>query len=77
MGLGPPVCTECRVIGELTPEDHPNYGIEVRYGSSYWQCPICGTPELGSSLFTCGISEDELDGNERFLKFMKGPDNGD
>jgi hypothetical protein len=73
MGLGPPVCTACRVIGELTPEGHPNYGIKTSYGHSHWQCSICGTPEMRASLLTCDISEEELDGNKRFLKFMKGP----
>lgn len=76
MGLGPPVCTRCKVVGVLTPKDHPNYGKKVSYGFSYWQCPICETPELGEHLLTCGIPEDELDENERFLKFMKGPREG-
>ena len=61
MGLGPPVCDKCWVIAELTPENHPNYGIEVSYGTSYWQCPICNSPELQEHLLTCKLSEDELD----------------
>lgn len=73
MGLGPPVCLRCRVIGEMTPMEHPNYGKRVSWGSSFWQCPICEDPDLQGHLFTCGIAEDELDGNERFLRFMQGP----
>jgi hypothetical protein len=73
MGLGPPVCMRCRVVGELTPEDHPNYGKRVSWGASYWQCPICGDPDLQANLFTCKIPEDELEANRRFLEFMRGP----
>lgn len=63
MGLGPPVCMKCRVIGELTDNN-------VR-GSS-WRCPICKDRNLEASLFTCDISEAELDGNYRLLRFATG-----
>lgn len=76
MGLGPPVCMECRVMGVLTPKDHTNYGKTMSWGASYWQCPICEDPDLGRHLLDCGIPQDELDGNERFLRFMKGPTDG-
>lgn len=74
MGLGPPVCMKCNVIAEPTPSAHPNYGKRVSWGVSYWQCPICKDPDLQGNLFTCGFSEEELEGNERFLRFMKGPE---
>lgn len=76
MGLGPPVCARCRVIGVLTPKDHPNYGKSISGGASYWQCPICENPDLEQSLCTCGIPEAELEENRRFLQFMKGPGRG-
>lgn len=62
MGLGPPVCMRCRVI----------YRFKHSYG---WECPVCkmnDTDHMG--LFECGISEEELRGNERFLLFIKGID---
>jgi hypothetical protein len=62
MGLGPPVCEKCWVIGEFRHNDNP------------WYCPICGSTKLKASLWSCGVSQAELEGNLRFLKFMKGPD---
>ena len=72
MGLGPPVCTTCKVIGVLTEKTDPRYGASVSYGSSYWHCPICGSPELPSNFweFDCN-SQNEIEGNTIFLKFMK------
>lgn len=60
MGLGPPVCMQCRVI--------------YRYKHSYgWECPICERNDPDhKNLFDCGISIDELEGNLLFLLFMKG-----
>lgn len=71
MGLGPPVCETCWVVGCMTNRDDPGWGI------SHWHCPICGNAELNGSLFTCKVSEDELEANYRFLRFMKGPQPGD
>lgn len=62
MGLGPPVCLRCRVI----------YNYKHSYG---WECPICERNDVDKgSLFDCGIGEEELEGNLRFLLFMKGKD---
>lgn len=48
------------------------YTFKHSYG---WECPICGKNDLGQqNLWECGISEDELDGNLRFLLFMQGRD---
>lgn len=72
MGLGPPVCSTCRVIGETTNENDPRYGAKVRYGSSYWHCPICESPELNSNLWEFNLDEqDEIESNTIFLKCMK------
>lgn len=63
MGLGPPVCMRCRVI----------YTFKHSYG---WECPVCkiNDDDQRSYLFECGIGQDELEGNLRFLLFMKGED---
>lgn len=61
MGLGPPVCTKCWVVGELT-DKHIN-------GSS-WKCPICESRDLDEHLFDCGKSHEELKDNEKFLRFV-------
>lgn len=61
MGLGPPVCEKCWVIGEWS---HNNP----------WHCPICGSTELMASLWSCGISAEELKDNLRFFNFVKGID---
>lgn len=63
MGLGPPVCERCWVVA-VWPATAPDP----------WHCPICGSTELKANLWSCGVSEEELDANYRFLKFMKGPD---
>ena len=60
MGLGPPVCKKCQVI----------YKFKHSYG---WFCPICEQNDPDHEyLFTCGIDENELVANERFLLFIKG-----
>lgn len=51
MGLGPPVCKECNVIGDLTEKKDPRYGTKVRYGYSFWHCPNCGTAEMNGHLW--------------------------
>ena len=63
MGLGPPVCLRCRVV----------YTFKHSYG---WECPICKVNDEGvrGNLFDCGIPEEELEGNLRFLLFMQGKD---
>lgn len=42
MGLGPPVCLECLVVGELT----------RRLPGHAWSCPICGSVKMKGSLLT-------------------------
>ena len=65
MGLGPPVCEKCLVL----------YEFKHSYG---WECPICKTNSPNCySLWSCGIGREELEGNLRFLKFMKGPNTVD
>jgi hypothetical protein len=68
MGLGPPVCEKCRVL----------YEFKHSYG---WECPICETNSsdhlnlwsMQSDHDTIESLMEELEGNERFLRFMKGP----
>jgi hypothetical protein len=56
--LGPPVCLKCRVF----------YKFKHSYG---WECPVCKKNDSDHShLFVCGISEEELEANERFFKFI-------
>ena len=72
MGLGPPVCTNCMVIGVLTGKNDPLYGIQVEYGKSYWHCPICESPELNGNFWEYDSDiQNEIEGNLIFLKFMK------
>jgi hypothetical protein len=63
MGLGPPVCLNCRVV----------YSFKLSYG---WECPICkqNNHDRQGHLFTCDISKEELEGNLRFFNFVKGID---
>lgn len=62
MGLGPPVCKRCRVL----------YDFKHSYG---WSCPVCKQNDGDHlNLFNCGVSDEELEGNLRFLLFMKGID---
>lgn len=73
MGLGPPVCKKCKVIGSITVEGDPLYGIKVPWGTSYWHCPICRSPDMEGHLFEyTDDQQDDLEGNTLFLKFMKG-----
>lgn len=66
MGLGPPVCEKCRVIGELSRD----------FYRPLWSCPICGNAKMQWSAWSCGISSDDLDNNLRLLTFMKKVENG-
>jgi hypothetical protein len=73
MGLGPPVCNKCKVLADLTAKGDARHGVSVSYGYSYWHCPICGSAELNSNLWEYDeTTQDEIDGNTRFLKFMNG-----
>lgn len=61
MGLGPPVCTKCQVIGELKGDT--------------WSCPVCYTIALGSHLWEFTEEyQKRYEDNTKFIKFMKGQD---
>lgn len=62
MGLGPPVCEKCRVVG--------SYEALMML----WYCPICNNKDMQWSAWDCGLTEEELADNLRFLKFVKGED---
>lgn len=67
MGLGPPVCEKCRVYGDID--------LKARLlGISRWHCPICDNDNMQWSAWDCGLTDEELKANERFLKFVKGMD---
>ena len=64
MGLGPPVCEKCQVIGDFSRDAY----------QTFWHCPICGSEKLKWNAWDCGLTEEELEDNLRFLKFVKGID---
>jgi hypothetical protein len=58
MGLGPPVCENCKVL----------YTYKNSYG---WECPICKiNSENCLHLWSCGISDEELAANLKLWQFM-------
>lgn len=65
MGLGPPVCEKCNVIGSLYNEaewiaaGRPTKG-DIR---PYWGCPLCGSKSLNENYFTCNIAPKVLEQN--------------
>lgn len=71
MGLGPPVCLKCMVIGEYvdTPVPMPKNAYNL---VSNWVCPICGDPDMkghaGFDTTKWKVYKDNL----RFLQFVKG-----
>jgi hypothetical protein len=66
MGLGPPVCLHCRVVGELT---------DKAVNGSGWRCPICHDRNLAGYYFEFDtIAKKELDDNEKFWRFTQGKD---
>lgn len=60
MGLGPPVCEKCRVVS--------NFDVDTEK----WICPICDNTKCQWHMLDCGLTEEELDATERFLRFVKG-----
>lgn len=66
MGLGPPVCEKCQVVGDLGRE----------FNNFLWKCPICGNTEMEWSAWSCGLTDTELENNLRLLTFMKKAENG-
>ena len=80
MGLGPPVCQHCQVIGELL--DTPIPIVRTEKTTTYnthtsWICPICGETDLTES---AGLGESpdwkKYEDNLKFLRFVKGETNG-
>lgn len=65
MGLGPPVCEKCQVIGELSRD----------FDKPLWSCPICGNTDMQWSAWSCGISEEQLETNLRLMKFISKVEN--
>ena len=63
MGLGPPVCRNCKVI--FTYEDK----------AKVWYCPSCATGDTNWFLFE-QKDQDIYEQNTKFLKFLKGEPNG-
>jgi len=66
MGLGPPVCTDCKVYARLELESMVTDGTKGRG----WYCPMCGTQEIGN----LWEQKDQkiYDVNEKFVQFVKG-----
>ena len=60
MGLGPPVCEKCRVAAK--------YDVDI----DRWICPICDNKKCQWHAWDCGLTKEELDDNERFLRFATG-----
>ena len=63
MSLGPPVCEKCRVVA--------NYDSSMMF----WYCKYCGNKKPQWNAWDCGLTEEELNDNKRFLDFVKGFEN--
>ena len=62
-----PICNNCKVRAIKHHEYIAGNGRAV-----YWICPICLNTD---QIWDCGqLTEEELDGNLRFLAFMHGID---
>ena len=63
-----PVCEKCLVICERKYND--SYG-----GRRVWhQCPICGNGDPQLDVIDCGMTLEELEGQLRLQKFVRGID---
>ena len=66
MGLGPPVCEKCRVITKSkmnnTPDSIGNFWV--------FECEFCGNTLPKWNAWSCGLSDEELENNYKFLKFL-------
>jgi hypothetical protein len=62
MGLGPPVCEKCKVLGKISRD----------FNESFWYCPICNSRKLKWNAWDCGLTDEELEDNYKFLSFVKG-----
>ena len=75
MGLGPPVCQHCQVIGELLKEAVPVINTEdttTLNTHTYWVCPICGETDLQEYAGFNSENYKRYELNEKFLRFMTG-----
>ncbi len=63
MGLGPPVCERCGVFA--------CYDVDI----NSWHCKYCGNKNPQWHTWSCGLTEEQLEGNAKFLDFVKGFDN--
>lgn len=74
MGLGPPVCQHCQVIGILLPPT-PIVRTETTTNMvthTCWVCPICDNTDLQEH---AGFGDwTKYNNNEKFLTFVKGKD---
>lgn len=61
-----PVCERCLVKCVKHHKDDHNGRI------TWFECPICKNGDPQSSINECELTEEELDGNLRFLTFMNG-----
>jgi len=74
MGLGPPVCQHCQVIGICL--DTPVPIIRTEQTTTFnkmtsWICPICGNTDLTEHAGMGGVeSWKKYKDNEKFLSFM-------
>ena len=65
-----PVCERCLV---KCVRNFKDYNDRSSFGRFVWfTCPICGNGDPQSSINESGLTEEELDGNLRFLTFMNG-----
>lgn len=72
MGLGPPVCKPCNVIGRLTKKGDPRYGAKTEYGWSFWHCPNCGTPDLTDHLWEYSKREQAvIEFRSKYLMYLQ------
>jgi len=63
------VCERCMVKCVKHHKDNGNWGM-----ISWSECPICGNGDPQLDTDDCGLTDDELESNRRFLMFMKGQD---
>lgn len=62
------VCQNCRVQCYKVYYDHSGGR------TAYVVCPICGNGDPQLDINSCGLSENDLEANERLLRFMHGDD---
>ena len=65
MGLGPPVCTDCKVFAELR---------DLPVLRSSWVCPMCGQHSNGHLWELPSDQYNLYTSNTKLVKFIKGVD---